>query len=189
MSKTIVELKVYKGKALYDENGKIATPNEKLTLEYENEAFARKKGWENHIGNLPRMGYSKVDFVALYVNGVKAESHETLEAIKADVAGIFTPQAKTLTPEQKRIADLEAKLEALLADKKPVSAKAEAIEVKDPEVIAPGAKIEIPTKADAAEELKAAREQYEKVVGKKGGPAWDVATINAKIEEHKSKNA
>lgn len=170
MSRTVVALKVYKGKALYDENGKIQSESQKITLDYENEEYARKKGWDSMLSMLPRQGFTKVEIMAVYRDEVEIE---TPEAIAADVAALFAKKDAVLTPEQKKIAELEAKLEALLAQ----GGKAEK---KDP-----AEKKEAP---QADDELKAARNAYEKHFGKKGGPAWDAATLYAKIDEDKLKN-
>jgi hypothetical protein len=179
MSKTIVALRVYKGQVLYKADGSVANENQKMTIEYEQEEYARKNGWNNHIANLPRMGYSKVELIEVFQNGTSVTEHPAMEAIKNDIANIYKPQDAVLTPEQKRIAELEAKLEALISGQAPQKKAVEKIEVNQLEVVKP----------ETTDELKTARAAYEKHFGKKGFGSWDVATLYAKIEEDKSVKA
>jgi len=174
--RTVVALKVYKGKALYDENGKIQSESQKITLDYENEEYARKKGWEVQLAMLPRQGFTKVEIMAVYLD---EKPIETPEAIATDVAALFAKKDAVLTPQEKKLAELERENAEMKEMMKQI------LEGKKADKKEPAEKKEAP---QADDELKAARNAYEKHFGKKGGPAWDAATLYAKIEEDKLKN-
>lgn len=109
--KKVVHLRVFKGtKILKDENGKVENENNKVSLTYES------LEWKNYLKRLVANGFCKVEVEKLFelVDGkyVPCEipskiKEEVLIAHKGD-------QTVRLTPEQQKIADLEAKLEAFM---------------------------------------------------------------------------
>ena len=109
--KKVVHLRVFKGKKiLKDENGKVENENNRVSLTYES------LEWKNYLKRLIANGFCKVEVEKLFelVDGkyVPCEipnkiKEEVLIAHKGD-------QTIRLTPEQQKIADLEAKLEAFM---------------------------------------------------------------------------
>jgi len=114
MSK-VVELRVYKGQALtYDINQNITNENQKLTFDYGTIQFPK------NIANLRSMGFCVVELKALYLDGNSVDEFEinkqkvSFDSIKTEIENIFNAVPKVeLTPEQKKIADLEAKNQEL----------------------------------------------------------------------------
>jgi hypothetical protein len=106
-----VEFKVYKtnatGKVSYDENGKVLSESQKLTLTYGDLQFTK------HLSNLPKQGWGKIEVVALHQNGKALEDAELLETVKKEITNFYKQPEKVLSADEQRIADLEAKLEAL----------------------------------------------------------------------------
>lgn len=152
--KPIVHLRVYKGLQLfYDANGKVMNPNQIVKLTHDTIE------WKNFIKNLSGLGFNSVK-VEKVLSGDTLEKIEISKEIIKEVEGVFKPKEKELSPDQKRIADLEAKIEALT--KKDV------------------AKVGI----NLLEELKA---EYETLSGKKAHHLATEATLAEKIQELKSK--
>jgi hypothetical protein len=112
-TKPIVHLRIYKGgKMMYDENGVVQNPNQLVKLKY------GTLEWSNFLKNLPSMGFTSAKVE-------KVLDEKTLDEIPAsnlmleEVANVYKAPAKELTADQKRIADLEAKLESLTNQTKP----------------------------------------------------------------------
>lgn len=122
-SKITVDLRIYKGKEiLLKADGKtVQNENQSLKLTYGDTQ------WAKHLANLPKLGICKVEVSGVYEGENKIDaSQEILD----EVAAILKPKEVELTPDQKRIADLEAKIEALTSTKKAAS-----IEVKEPKAV------------------------------------------------------
>lgn len=162
MKKTI-ELKVFKGKEIdYNASGQPKNPQQKITLTYGDLQYPK------HLANLNNLGICRVEVVALYDDkGDKKDkegnSYLTDAIVKETMEMIYNEPVKELTPEQKQIAELTARLDAYTNQ-------------------ATDAKIE------TSPELKEARAEYEKVAGKKGSPKWSIEEVLAKTEELKNKN-
>lgn len=159
--KTVVHLRVYKGNGRneelsYDENRKVQ--NENILVKLTHDTLE----WLNFIKNLKVLGYVKPT-VEKVIEG-KEENKELVATIQKEVDSVNKPAEKEMTVEQKRIAELEAKLDALMNGGK--APKAPNKEVKD-----------------ADDSLDAIRAEYEKVVGKKPFHGWDEATLKQKMEE------
>jgi len=113
--KPIVHLRIFKGQELlYDGYGNVKTPSQIVKLTHDTVE------WKNFLKNLTASGYgmAKVEKVLQEVDGKFDEVSIPSEIVK-EVENVFKAPEKELTPEQKRIADLEAKLEAITKGNKP----------------------------------------------------------------------
>ena len=109
--KKVVHLRVFKGrKILKDENGKVENENNKVSLTYESQE------WKNYLKRLIANGFCKVEVEKLFeFKDEKWAECEIPEKLKEEVLFAHKgDQTVKLTPEQQKIADLEAKLELLL---------------------------------------------------------------------------
>lgn len=113
-----VALEVYRGERKFDENGKYIGEKQEVTFTYGDTE------WAKHIGRLKNLGINSVEVVKAYGKGEwKGEGLdkkmvfpeiEVSDELKKEVQSLFNPQPKTeLTPEQKEIAELKARLDAL----------------------------------------------------------------------------
>jgi len=127
MSKTIVKLRVYKGKEiLLKADAKTpANENELITLTYND------LQWKKHISNLGKMGVCKIEIDSVYnaEKGTETKIEASQELIN-EVEAVLKPATNTLTPEQKAIlelqennASLQAKLEAFMSSSNPNDVK------------------------------------------------------------------
>lgn len=139
MSKTIVKLRVYKGReVLLKADGKTpANENELITLTYND------LQWKKHLSNLAKMGVCKIEIDSVYQvdKGVETKVDASQE-LKKEIEAVLKPATTTQTPEQKRISELEAKLDALVNGK-----TANDVNVVKPIIVA-DAEAEFKTKVD-----------------------------------------
>jgi hypothetical protein len=109
----IVHLRIYKGgKMTYDENQVIQNPNQLVKLKY------GTLEWANFLKNLPTMGFTSAK-VEKVLDEKTLEDIATPKHITEEVANVYKTPAIPMTADQKRIADLEAKIEALTNQAKP----------------------------------------------------------------------
>jgi len=163
-----IHLYIYKGKkgikgVAKGEDGKIINDNHPLdTME-----------WNNWLKQVIPSGIIKIDVLGIAKikkdsNG-NYESHsyeDVSEEIKKKVADSLIAKVNiNLTPEQKKIAELEAKIDALIS----------------------GNGVAQDHKIEASPELKEIREEYRELFGKKEYHSWDVATIREKIDAELAK--
>lgn len=149
-----VTLRCYEGDELtYDKNGNVKNPNQQVTLVY-NDAH-----WKRHVGNLPRIGFGVIE-VEEVVDASENVSTEIPQAIIDEVNSIIAKPEVQLTPEQQRIADLEAQLAEL---KKLVGGNATAKVVDD--------------------NLLELRKQFEEKFKKKPHHTWSADVLTAKLAE------
>lgn len=152
-------LRVYKGDAKgelnYKSDGKggfdVSSENQKLSLTF------KDPQWEGHISRLPKMGFAKIKVEAVYSGNDLVEMPE----VQADIERILKPQAVTLTPDQQRIADLEAKIESLMKG----SQKAP---VQEP----------IPANDEALDALRA---EFKEKAGKEAHKLWGEKRLSEEI--------
>ena len=113
--KPIVHLRVFKGREmLYDADGNVRTPSQIVKLTHDTVE------WKNFLNNLPAtFGMAKVEKVLSDLGNGEYKEVENPVEITKEVEAVFKTPEKELTPEQKRIADLEAKLEAITKGNKP----------------------------------------------------------------------
>lgn len=181
--KPVVNLRVFKGaKMSFDENGKPQNENQSVKLIHDTVE------WANFLKNFRANAYVKAEVESVkIIDKVKKDGflvdevsdYDNVDAIKKEVAEAFNsvPQVK-LTPEQQRIADLEAKIDALTGgSKKPVEKKEEKVE-QNTEPQKKAEKPEETTKEDLVEE-------YTKLYGKKPFHGWDEKKLSEMIEAKK----
>jgi DNA-binding transcriptional MerR regulator len=150
--KPIVHLRVYKGLQLfYDANGKVMNPNQLVKLTHDTIE------WKNFLKNVQSLGFNSIK-VEKMLNGTTLEEIEIQKEIEVEVADVFKKKEVELTADQKRIADLEARIEALSKKEKP-----EGINL-----------------------LGELKEEYEKLSGKKAHHLWKEDKLVELIEELKS---
>lgn len=190
--KTIVHLRVYKGTQMtFDANQKPLNENQLVKMSYN--SFE----WDNFMKMAGRNGYCKMEVEeVIEVSGIgkdeKTEPVEDITAIKAAVKNAINPEQEVvLTPEQKEIKELKAKLEAfmnsgakpesnLYVDNMPKIDKVE--DVKDIKVEdSKEVKSDYPT--DPAE----LRAMYEEVTGDKPHHKAKDETLIEKMNEFKAK--
>lgn len=170
--KPIVKIRVYRGVELnYDANGNAKNENYIISMEY------GSKIWELFKRNLKLNGYCKAELDSVWneeSEGIYDEVKD-VTSYKKEVEDAFDSKVKVeLTADQKRIAELEAKLEAFMSSNKEVDIKRDTV-------------INI-TKEDVftgEESIDAIRKEYEKVLGEKPHHMAKAETLLAKIAEHK----
>jgi len=163
--KPIVSLRVYRGKEVnFDENGKIRNENQSIKV------FYNTVEWTNQLKHLRANGYIKVDVESAKVikSGKVVSDYQDIESIKLEVKKAFEGNKEVvMTPEQKKIADLEAKLEAFMYGSKPENNETKNSEEEN--------------KKDVMKELRA---KYRDLNDNKGGsPRWSEEDYRQKIAE------
>lgn len=165
--KPVVTLRVYRGRQMsYDAQGNVQNENQLIKLPHDTVE------WTNFMKNITSNGYLKVD-VENYQFFEKGEWKDSNKAmVEKELEINMTKQTEVaLTDDQKRIAELEAKLEKLLArDEKKSSKKVE---------------VEEKPKEDKKERENLRIEYAELNGGKKAFPAWSADKLREKILELK----
>ncbi len=177
--KPVVKLRVYRGREVnYDANRKIKNENQLVSLEY------NTKQWSLFMKNLPLNGYCKVEVEKVFKTiqteskdkegkKVIAKSYEPIEDIAIydkEVQEAFNPVVEVAkTPEQKQIAELSAKVEAMTNGKKETKPKKEK---KD--------------KQPKNDNIKALRAEYKELYdGKNAFNGWGADKLKELIAEKK----
>ena len=165
--KPVVTLRVYRGRQMsYDAQGNVQNENQLIKLPHDTVE------WTNFMKNITSNGYLKVD-VENYQFFEKGEWKDSDKAmVEKELEINMTKQTEVaMTDDQKRIAELEAKLEKLLArDEKKSSKK---VEVKEKPI------------EDKKERENLRVEYAELNGGKKAFPAWSADKLREKILELK----
>lgn len=160
IQKPIVHLRVYRGNGQnsqlsYNANGTIQNENNLVKLKY------NTIGWVNYLKHLPMSGFVKVSAEKVFVNGAEVKD---ISLYEKEVEKAFTGgREKPLTPEQKQIAQLQERINALEGEKSGAGKKELSEEEK--------------------ELLAQARKRYEELYGKKGFAGWSLEEIQARIVE------
>lgn len=157
-SKITVVLKTYKGHKLsYNEDGTVQNQNQLVKIEY------NTNEWRAVMNNLALSGFAKVEVVkAFYLDENETEIKD-LSIYEEEVEKHYKPTPKVAeTPQDKKIAELEAKLEALLNG---------------------GKKEDVVTEDKDEKELL--RMEYEELSGKNVFNGWNVDQLKEKITELK----
>lgn len=174
-TKLAVHLLVFYGKVLYDEKQKLISDSAPVQLIYGTSEWSRF--FENRVLNgVSKAVVDKAFDLEKPNKDIPVESLERYEELnekeiallQEEVDSYFKAPEVELTSDQKKIKELEEKLEQFMAGGAKVESKTA---TKGPE-----------TPADI-ETLNTAKEQYEKLFGKKGGPQWTVEQYNAKIND------
>lgn len=165
-NKAVVHLRVYMSngrdkEVSYNASGK--PQNETILVKLTHDTLE----WANYLKHLLVHGFVKVE-VEKAIDG-------DIESIKAEVDEAMNPiKEVVLSPEQKKIADLEAKLDALVNQEPKQEARKA---TKDEEDL--HNEMLDASKEETLEEVKA---HYQKVMGKKPHYKWDIATMKEKIK-------
>lgn len=171
-TKLAVHLLVFYGQVLYDENQKLISDSAPVQLIYGTSEWSRF--FENRVLNgVSKAVVDKAFDLEKFNKDIPVEDlgrYEELDEedkaeLQAEVDAYFKAPEVELTPDQKKIKELEEKIEKLASgetkkDKKP-----------NPDT---------PTDIEA---LNKAKEKYEKLFGKKGGPNWTVEQYEVKIND------
>lgn len=107
-TKQTAVLKIYFGKEILMKADRttVANQNQNITLTYND------LQWKAHLENIKKMGICKVEVVQLIQDDQEVEVPAKL---KTEIEALLKTPEALLTPEQQKIKDLEAKVEALLA--------------------------------------------------------------------------
>lgn len=178
--KPIVRLRVYKGQKMsFDETGRPQNENQKVTLTHDTVQ------WTNYLKNLRANGFIKVDVENVqYIDSVKGDDgffsdvvtpceQSLIDDIRHEVKTAFEFTVAVQTPEQKKIAELEAKINALASG----SAKVYEKPVKEIKVEAEEVKTE------SKEDISDLRAEYEKKFKKKPFYGWDADKLKEKLAQ------
>jgi hypothetical protein len=182
--KPVISLRIYRGKQMsYDAQGNVQNENQLVKLVHDT------KEWTNFMKNLISNGYLKVDVEDVKIvekqkdeDGFivdKISQYDNKILIIKEVDEVFKSHTTVpMSASDKKIADLEAKIDALL------KIQEEAVIVKKPKV----AKKETTTKVDKVDKkmMDNLRIDYADLnQGRKAFPGWDEVTLRGKIEELK----
>lgn len=166
----MVNVRVFRGPVVYNKTGQVTSENQTTKI-------ARpSKEWNLFLKNAPIM-YTQVEVVEVkqekIVHGEKIvsgktvpiQTHEyttieTSSAIKAEIDGIFTKKT-VVTTEQKQIAELTEKLNALLAGQSLVKKE---------------------TLAGSEDDLEKTRAEYLELFGKKPHHKTGIESLRAEID-------
>ena len=185
-AKTFVHLRIYKGnKILKDENGVIQTENQIVKIQ------AGTVEFERYMKNLPVSGYGKVEIVkCVEVKGAGENQVvtevETPKEVTALYNAIFVAkQEEALTPEQKRIKELEEHNKAM-------EDRLARLEGGNSQPATSDAAPEPPQAPEEDENVltpkQILRAEYKELTGKHAPGVWDEEKIASEIEVLKNKN-
>lgn len=160
----IVKLRLFKGEEKYDRNGKLISQNQLYKIPYGGIEWDKfKKNVKYSFTNAEVVGVQK-ETTEEKIKEHGGKNHPYLEYsyedvsdfahISAEIKAAFEAPKAAMTPEQRRIAELEAKLDALVNGKK----EAPKVEVLTDSIKEPG-----------QEEMEATRKEYFDAIGKKPG--------------------
>lgn len=119
LTKPVVQLRIYKGsEKAFNGKGEVLNENQKVTLTY------NTLEWNNYFKYIAASGFGIIEVEACYVNEKEVEVSDEIQSF---IDNVFKTPEKELTADQKRIADLEAKIDALSKKeaKEPKAPKAE----------------------------------------------------------------
>lgn len=165
--KPVVKLRIFRGSQMsYDKNGNVQNENQLVTLIHDTVE------WANYLKRLTSNQFLEVMVEKVFYcdkeknkdgffeDKISEVDQETIDEIKQEVKEALKAPEKELTPQERRIAELEAKLEAFMGGKAKSEKKVE--------------------KTDDLDELRA---EYEKLYGKKPFGSWKADKLKEKIAE------
>jgi len=176
--KPVISLRVYRGKQMsYDAQGNVQNENQLVKIIHDT------KEWTNFMKNLIANGYLKVDVADVKLVEKKKDEdgffrdtvsqYDNKILIIKEVEDVFNKQTTVpMSSSDKKIAELEAKINALL------KVQEDAVVVEKPKAVNK-------PKADK-KVIEILRVDYADLnQGKKAFPGWDEVTLRGKIEELK----
>jgi hypothetical protein len=101
-----VHLQALKGAEVFNAKQNLVTPNDKFKVTY------GSKEWENVLSRAKSFGYTEIKVLSV-VDKTGKDKVEDNGLIQKEVNEAMTSEEKQLTPEQKEIAELKARLEAM----------------------------------------------------------------------------
>jgi len=177
--KPVVKLRVYRGKEMnYTKDGVVKNENNIVSL------IHNTKQWSLFMKNLQINAYCKVEVEGVFIPNFETNDYDrevNVSKYKEEVDGFFKPKSEVkLSASDKRIAELEAKLELLLKNqssgKKEVNQIIESVKPAINEV-----------KKVETDETESLVNTYTFLAGKKPHHMWKEETLKQKIEELKNK--
>lgn len=166
MKNVIVTLRVFKGKPSYDENGKLISENQTMKLTY------GLLEWTNFLKTVRNIGTTKVVIVKCTDGNDPSYPEIAIpQVIQSDIDDCFKVPEASLTADQKKIKELEAKINAIAEAKQPVK-----------EYVKEQPKEEVVISEDASD-IEQLREKYEELYGEKPHPRMGIKKLNQKIAE------
>lgn len=161
--KPIIKLRVYRGEELnYNADGSVKNENHLVSLTH------NSRNWVLFMKNLKNNGYCKVEVEKAFneIEEGKYEEIKNVSEYNEEVQSSFKKLKEVnLTPDQKKIAELEAKLDALVNASKP----------KEEKVV----------EKQLEKSIEEIRVEYEEVIGKKPHHMAKAETLLKEIEENK----
>jgi len=185
-----VHLRVYRGKTMtYNAQGESTNENHIVKLEYNTAEYKRFLSMLRANGFIQATVEKVLDLSTKVEGKAKDEPGYYEEVadfsdIQKEIDSALNPDGieKPQTPEQKQIAELTARLDALTGNKEGTKN----IKVNDVKNVDAGAKTEkVELSDDDKAALNDARAKYTELYGKKGHNGWDLAEINKRIAEFK----
>ncbi len=178
-SKKFVTLRIYKGSEIITgENGVVKNENQEVTVQIDSLEF------KNYVNHLPFSQYRRVDIVkcqevqSAYHDAEgkyypeEAQDIETPAEVTEAINSMFKGKKVALTPDQQKIADLEAKLEKLMkSEPNPENGKTPKIAVNEQ------------SEPSLLDQL---RSEYESLYGEKPSHLMKEKKLQEKINEIKS---
>lgn len=190
-----VILRVYKGKKAYDENGKMISQNQKVSLPY------GSKEWHNFVMHAPMVGFTAIDVTDILVKGKSDKTH--IATLQLEHQAAFGKREEVLTPDQKRIKELEtemAELKSLLKGgaipaKKDTSIQDTSIQdTSSQDTSSQDTSIQDTFSQDTSSQdeispgLLALQQEFEEVVGRKPHPRTTPEKLRQAIKEAREAN-
>ena len=171
--KPIVSLRIYRGhKLYYNEHGEIDNDNQLITYTYDT------LSWRLFLKHIRKHGYASVKVEDVYYSEIKSgkevvekvSDKDFINSVKNQVEKAFNiSEESLLTPEQKKIKELEEKLNNLLKN----SNKTQELNDSNQE-------------PEEKTEMQLLRSEYFNLAGKRCSPKWDKETLEQKIQELKA---
>ena len=170
----IITLRLYKGKETYNKEGKLTSTNQLYKISHNTfdwEAFKKTIAFTFSRAEVLEVNEQIVKMEEEEVLGKKVPvarysyvKKEVTEELKREIDVIFNGEEKKMTPQEEKIANLEAVVKELQKNSKPK-------EDKD-------------IQSDGKEDLEKARKEYmDAFEGKKPFHGWDADTLRNKITD------
>lgn len=172
VKKPIVSIRIYRGQKLYyNEHQEIENENQLITYTY------NTLSWRLFLKHIGKHGYAAVKVEEVYYSEIKLGKEvvdksvpiDIVNSVKNEVEKAFNiSEESLLTPEQKKIKELEEKINKLLKNSNRTQ------ELNDSDI-----------KPEEKEEMKSLRSEYYDLAEKRCSPKWDKQTLEQKIKELK----
>lgn len=182
-----VKLMLYRGKKTYNEHGKVSSDHQEMDA-----PMYPSLEWDKYVDNINQL-YTGADVLSVkeIIKTVKQNpdlpkgevlvtvtledevSKEVIDKVSGQIKSTFAAPEKELTPQEQRIADLEAKLEALVSGTKV-------------EVVKAAPKIDNTPIDDDVDDIPALRMKYITLTGSEPDKRWKEKKLNEEIAKAKA---